>query len=90
MFDGTKLTWDDPNQTWNDFKLDSEFQVAKSWLLSPGLAGRRSSTLTTMDTGGALPVITVPEPDEGPNPAVVQQQTLNCGVSETCQVQGEK
>ena len=93
MFDGTTLTHDDPNQTWNDFKLDSEFQVAKSWLLSPVPAsptGRRSTHLTTMDTEGALPAIKIPVPEEGPDPVIVQQATLNCDVSETCQVQGLK
>ena len=88
LFDGTVLAHDTEQETWWDFKLDAEFRVAKSWLISPtgNTLGRSVTGVTTMNTGGLLPDIIVSLPDEGPNPRDVQSATAECDVSDICQV----
>ena len=85
------MTHDSEQETWNDFKLDAEFRVAKSWLISPTTTnplGRStvSTGVTTMNTNGQLPEIVVSQFDEGPDPRDVQLATANCDVSGICQV----
>ena len=87
-FDGTVHEYDGSG-TYRNFQLGAMFDVAKSWLLpasSNSGRRRRSETLAPMETGGNLPEQTITESDEGPEPAVVEQQLAdsNCDADETC------